>query len=790
MNLLKRAILSLASIPIGLFSGLLLTLCDAAALLRHRVGGNGRASAKSSPSLDLSVSIIVLNWDGRPLLEESLPALQDALHDTQITHEVVVVDNGSSDDSVAFVERQFPHYRIVRLPANLGFGEGNNAGVRAARCGLVLLLNNDVLVERNFLEPLVEAMSPSTFAVTSQVFLPPDVRREETGKTVARFRHGCLELSHEEITPSDRTNGTVAVFWAGGGSSLYRKDLFLELGGFDSLFSPSYAEDADLSFRAWQAGYKSVLATASHVLHKHKSSTRRRFGESGAQNLMHAHIRLFFLKNFSLRRVWSYFLWLPANSWANLEFEALARALRKWPLLLARRMARKRPVLSEEDILGRAGTPVAEEMGSGLRNSDLNSEDLTPSLLNPQSAFRIPHSETPNPQSNKRLQILYVSAYVPHLWRHGGAGRVFQLIKRVAKQHDVSVAAFYEDDAELKECENLRSFSSQVIPVYRRGKPATNIFPYEPFEEFDLPEMRQALIQAARERPFDIVHFEYTQMASYADLFPNSVKFLTEVEVNYGAAASKISYLSSPLKRFKWYYNSMQVLDRELALCRLVDHVVCVNETDAALLRGYLNPSAVHVVHTGVDIEYFKPNGNYAEEPFSVGFVAAFRHEPNVDAAIFFINEVLPAIKKPVPETRFYLIGSSPPEEVRTLHDGKHVFVTGFVQDLLQYYHRMSVIVVPLRIGVGIRGKILEAWAAGKPVVGTTLAAAGIEAHQGENIYIADSPAELARWTVRLLGNQPARASMGVRGRRTAELFYNWDQLAQRLCELYSRCIH
>ncbi len=803
MSRIKGAIFSLTSVPIGLLLGLLLTLCDLVAFFRSTLF-NKPPGERTTPVTDNpAVSIVILNWNGRPLLEESLPALEYALRGSRITHEVIVVDNGSSDDSVAFVERAFPRYRVVPLPANLGFGEGNNAGVRAARYGLVLLLNNDMLVQRGFLEPLVGAMNSSTFAVSCQVFLPPGVRREETGKTVARFRHGRLELSHEEITAADEANRTVHVFWAGGGSSLYRKDLFLELGGFDSLYSPSYAEDADLSFRAWQAGYPSVMATGSHVLHKHKSSTRRRFGESGAYNLMHGHIRLFFLKNFSLKRVWKYFLWLPANSWANLELEPLAKTVPKWPLLLLRRMGRKRPILSEQDILRRAGTPVAAQMGSGLENLNLNFQDLTPNCSgngrseespladargsdfssNPQSAIY-------NPRLNRPLRILYVSAYVPHLWKHGGAGRVFQLIKRVAGRHEISVAAFYENDAELKECKNLRAFCSKVIPVYRRGKPATNIFPYEPFEEFDLPEMREALRRLVRERAFDIVHFEYTQMACYADLFPDSVKFLTEVEVNYGAAASKISYLANPLRRFKWYYNSMQVFDREVALCRKVDHVICVNETDAALLRGYLPPRAVHVVHTGVDIDYFKPNGNIAEEPHSIGFVAAFRHEPNVDAAIFFRNEVLPLIQKQIPEARFYLIGSSPPAEIRRLHNGNSVVVTGFVEDLLQYYHRMSVIVVPLRIGVGIRGKILEAWAAGRPVVGTTRAAAGIEARQGENMYIADSPDELARWAVRLLGNQPARASMGAHGRQTAEALFDWNNLAQRLCELYSTCIH
>jgi glycosyltransferase involved in cell wall biosynthesis len=422
-------------------------------------------------------------------------------------------------------------------------------------------------------------------------------------------------------------------------------------------------------------------------------------------------------------------------------------------------------VWSESAILARVGTPSP-----------------SPTLV---PALHLQGEAAGDPSLRRPLRILYVSAYVPHLWRHGGAGRVFQLISRVAQRHEVSVATFYENDFERGECDKLRQFCRRVVPIHRRGIPARNLFPYEPFDEFELPEMRAALRQLACEESFDVVHFEFTQMAQYADLFPDAMKFLTEVEVNYAAAASKISYLSNPLSRVKWYYNSLQVMNRELSLCRKVDHVVCVNETDADFIRGYIAPDKVHPVATGVDIHYFKPDDFQGEDPEAVGFVAAFRHEPNIDAALFFASEVFPRIKARIPRVRLYLIGAFPPEEIQQLHDGENIVVTGLVDDLRPYYHRMAVIVVPVRTGVGIRGKVLEAWAAGKPVVGTSVAALGIETRQGENIYIADSPEELAQWTARLLENKAARRSLGRKARQTAEQHYDWDRLARDLCALY-----
>ncbi|MBI3940381.1 MAG: glycosyltransferase [Acidobacteria bacterium] len=802
-KVLKRLLLFSAAIPAALVLGTLLTLADLLGRMLRILGAArwnpmpsraremNEAPAPAGvgvPVPDIPVSIVILNWNGQALLEESLPILENELRRTSVPCEVIVVDNGSSDDSVALVRARFPDFRVLLLPTNVGFGEGNNAGMRAASHNRVLLLNNDMLVQPGFLEPLLDAMGPATFAATSQVFLPAAVRREETGKTVARLRHGRLELSHEEISPADESNRGIRVLWAGGGSSLYRKDLFLALGGFDSLYSPSYAEDADLSFRAWQAGYSSVLAVRSHVLHKHRSSTRKRFGEQGVQRLMQKNIRLFYFRNFSLATLWKYCLWLPANCAAHSELPALLPTLPRWPLVLARRMFGPYPVWGDGEILTRAGTPdpecgmrsaecgVNEQAEDGRRKAEGGGDDG--SHGDPQSAIR-------TPQSTRPLRILCVSAYVPHLWRHGGAGRVFQLLRRVARRHQVSVATFYEDDFEKGECEKLREFCRSVTAIHRRGKPATNLFPYEPFAEFDLPEMRAALRRLAQEEVFDIVHFEFTQMACYARLFPDAVKFLTEVEVNYAAAASKIGYLSNPLAQLKWYYNSMQVLNRELALCRSVDHVICVNETDAELIRGYLPPQGVHVVPTGVDLDYFTADSHRWEEPGSIGFVAAFRHEPNVDAALFFLHDVFPLIKARFPQVRFYLIGASPTEEILQQHNGHDILVTGFVEDLAHYYRRMAVIVVPVRTGVGIRGKVLEAWAAGKPVVGTSVAAAGIEASHGENMYIADLPEELAQWIVRLLESPVARASLAVRARRTAEQFYDWNGLAANLCGLY-----
>ena len=138
-------------------------------------------------------TIIIVSWDGKHLLAECLPALIEAVKQDGSPHEILVVDNGSTDGSVDFIRRNFPTVRVLELDRNYGFTGGNNRGVDQASTDIVVLLNNDMVVDRAFLKPLLDGFSdPSVFAVTSQIFFADaGRRREETGKTRA-IQEGIL----------------------------------------------------------------------------------------------------------------------------------------------------------------------------------------------------------------------------------------------------------------------------------------------------------------------------------------------------------------------------------------------------------------------------------------------------------------------------------------------------------------------------------------------------------------------------------------------------------------------
>jgi len=216
-----------------------------------------------------------------------------------------------------------------------------------------------------------------------------------------------------------------------------------------------------------------------------------------------------------------------------------------------------------------------------------------------------------------------------------------------------------------------------------------------------------------------------------------------------------------------------------------VEKVICVTDTDHDYLRGYIEKKKQSVVNTGVDNEYFSSNGFRPPDKNALVFVGAFRHDPNVDAMLYFCEQIFPLILREHPQTHLYIVGSSPPQSVQELGTHSQVTVTGYVEDIRDYYQRAQIVVVPVRTGVGIRGKILEAWAAGKAIVATSLACSGIRTCHGENLLIADKPHDFALWTLALLRTPSFCERLGRNGSQTAGQLYDWSILGDQMIEEY-----
>jgi glycosyltransferase involved in cell wall biosynthesis len=181
----------------------------------------------------------------------------------------------------------------------------------------------------------------------------------------------------------------------------------------------------------------------------------------------------------------------------------------------------------------------------------------------------------------------------------------------------------------------------------------------------------------------------------------------------------------------------------------------------------------ISVVPHGVDVDYFSFS-EFEEEERCIVFIGNYLHYPNVDAVLYFHQEIWPQIKSRMPEVKFYIVGQGPPQEIQNLDQEKNIIVTGKVDDVRPYLKKARIFICPVRLGGGFRGKILEAMAIGRPIVTTSLGAEGIPASHRENIILADQPEEFAKGTLDLMNDDKLFEKIRVQGRKLVEEKYSW----------------
>lgn len=253
----------------------------------------------------MTVSIIIPNYNGAQLLEKNLPSVFDALNNFKGKVKVVVVDDGSTDNSLEVLEKF--DVKVITNKRNLGFSSTINRGVKEAEGDIVILLNTDVSVNKDFLEPLLKHFSdPKVFAVGC---LDKSIEKGKIvlrGRGVGNFQRGFLIHRRGEVNKSD-------TLWVSGGSGAFRRDLWNKFGGLDELYNPFYWEDIDLSYRALKQGYKIIFERESKVTHYHTSGAiKTNFPSSRIKIIAYRNQFIFVWKNitdFKLKLL--HFLWLP-----------------------------------------------------------------------------------------------------------------------------------------------------------------------------------------------------------------------------------------------------------------------------------------------------------------------------------------------------------------------------------------------------------------------------------------------------------------------------------------------
>ena len=238
--------------------------------MARKITRNGKSEANFKP-LCLGISIIIPERENPAQLHDCLRSVKAACAEVAEPVETIVVVSGSSESGYREMMREYDSLRWLFSPRPLWFSGAVHKGLKAARYDWVYLLNSDMIVDSSALGSLLRWRAPNVFAISSQIFFKdPNKRREETGWTRFTGTEGPIEIL--DATPDDETT-VRGNFYAGGGASLFQRDLLEEFARESSVYDPFYWEDVEWGTRAWRRGFQVLFCPTSKVWHEHRATT-------------------------------------------------------------------------------------------------------------------------------------------------------------------------------------------------------------------------------------------------------------------------------------------------------------------------------------------------------------------------------------------------------------------------------------------------------------------------------------------------------------------------------------
>jgi sugar transferase (PEP-CTERM/EpsH1 system associated) len=404
------------------------------------------------------------------------------------------------------------------------------------------------------------------------------------------------------------------------------------------------------------------------------------------------------------------------------------------------------------------------------------------------------------------MRILFLTPQLPYPPEKGTALRNWGLISGLSTRHEVAVLSFLDPG----QPDNIADLLAEACCVEAVDPPARTLRDrLRDMLTTRQPDMARRLASDAygkrlsewlERETFDVVQIEGIELAPYLNVidgvWPDSDRAGRPLVVfddhNCEYVLQERTFLTDLYSPSRWpaaAYSFVQwrrLRRYEAQVCRSADRILAVSQADASALRRLVPGLEVVVIPNGIDTRVYLPA---TIEPrtasHSLVFTGTMDFRPNVDAMLWFTEEVWPLIEAEVPEAHFYIVGQRPHRRLDPLRDDRSVTLTGWVEDVRPYIADAAVYVAPLRMGGGTRLKLLEAMAMAKPVVATRLGAEGYPVTDGRELVLADTPAEFAQAVVALLNSPARRAELGQAARVFVERRYDWRVIVPRLEKVY-----
>jgi sugar transferase (PEP-CTERM/EpsH1 system associated) len=393
-------------------------------------------------------------------------------------------------------------------------------------------------------------------------------------------------------------------------------------------------------------------------------------------------------------------------------------------------------------------------------------------------------------------KLLYLVHRIPYPPNKGDKIRSFHFLKALAAEFEIYLGTFIDDPDDKQYVDELRAYCADCfcVDLHPSTGKIKSLSGFLTGEALSLPYYRNWAMQdwvdvTLAQQQIDKALIFSSPMAQYLEDYTDLRLVADFVDVDSDKWRQYADGKSWPAS---WVYSreAKKLLAYETRIARQADTTLFVSAQEAALFKQLAPEVAetVSYVNNGVDTEFFDPALSF-ESPFpehevAIVFTGAMDYWANVDAVVWFAQQVLPLVMRVKPEVRFYIVGTKPSKAVLQLAAAdKAVTVTGRIDDIRIYVAHADLVVAPLRIARGIQNKVLEAMAMAKPIVATHAAMDGIEGDASINVSIADSPKTFADAVILSLDQ---RVKVANENRAYVQAEFSWQQNGQHLCRLLS----
>lgn len=395
-----------------------------------------------------------------------------------------------------------------------------------------------------------------------------------------------------------------------------------------------------------------------------------------------------------------------------------------------------------------------------------------------------------------RVLVLTAKTIWPLL---GGAEiRNFSLMKETAKHHDVVLLSFLLGRNDRDHFDGLGPHCEKVIgvdlvrPTWKRMlKAAGSVMGgSRPFiiSDYHRAEMEETVSRVIEDEKIDVVHAHFLHVGQYVMHKGRAAWVYDAHNLEHVLWERFARFQTNPLMRVFARMQLPKFVDWQQRVARNSEKIVTLSDDDRDEYLRIAPDADITTVSNGADIDFFAPLDHIATEDGAIIYFANFGWPPQDDAAIYFHDEVFPAVKQAVPNAKLYLVGKTPPEAIQRLA-GDDVVVTGFVEDIREYIQRAAVVVLPLRVGAGTKHRVFQSLSMEKPLVTTSVGAEGIALEHGKTAMITDDSAAFAQHTIELLQDPARREAMGKAGRELIVANYDWRSNYQVLERVFQEAV-